>query len=242
MRNTGLLFYPHVSHESSPAAHTIIRESMVPKSSNICPHNSNHADPGNSFLSLLSGPPSLLQRDLQQFSSTRAVVKVPVSSNIFTVSAAGSGVSLACNSIFSQPPSIENPRSGADQFPVVASRYGNSFSLLDVLQGGNVNHQSSEPVKAAVCLSDARNEEVWDFSSLSRHSANTGKPHSKSTQAAQKAPIEINSSTSRCSYTLPTGCPRVFCLGASKCSKLESRCEFSDSVRVICSSVLISRF
>lgn len=125
---------------------------------------------------------------------------------------------------------------------VVASRYGNSFSLLDVLQGGNANHQSSEPVKAAVCLSDARNEEVWDFSSLSRHSANTGKPHSKSTQAAQKAPIEINSSTSRCSYTLPTGCPpRVFCLGASKCSKLESRCEFSDSVRVIC-SVLISRF
>ncbi|XP_058203339.1 uncharacterized protein LOC131317750 isoform X2 [Rhododendron vialii] len=215
VRNTGMLFYPHVSQESSPSAHTIIRESMVPKSSNIRPHNSNHADLGNSFLSLLSGPPSLLQRDLQQFSSPGAVVKVPVSSNIFTVSAAGSGVSLACNGIFSQPPSIENPRSGADQFPVVASRYGNSFSLLDVLQGGNVNHQSSEPVKAAVCLSDARNEKVWDFSSLSRHSANTGKPHSKTTQAAQKAPLEINCSTSPCSYTLPPGCPRVFCLGAS---------------------------
>ncbi|XP_057511455.1 uncharacterized protein LOC130793670 isoform X2 [Actinidia eriantha] len=211
--NAGLYFHPHVAQS---ADREMIQEAMVSKTSNLSSNNSVHADPGNSFLSLFSGPPSLLQRDLHQFSSPKPFVmssKVPVSSNSFTVGATGSGVSLACNGMFSQNLSIQYPKIGEDLCPVVSSRYGGSFSLLDVLHVSNGNHHSSEPAKAVIFHSDSGYEKVRDFSSLISSSANDGKPQSTCTQTSLKAPIEIKSSISSCSSTLPS--PRVFCLGSS---------------------------
>ncbi|GFZ08330.1 hypothetical protein Acr_20g0001380 [Actinidia rufa] len=211
--NTGLYFHPHVAQS---AAHTMIQEATISKTSNFSSDNSVHADPGNSFLSLFSGPPSLLQHDLRQFSSSKPFVmssKVPVSSNNFAVGAAGTGVSLACNGMFSQNLSIQYPEIGVDLCPVVSSRYGGSFSLLDVLHASNVNHHSSEPVKAVILHSDSGYEKVRDFSSLISSSTNNGKPQSISTQTSLKAPLEVKSSISRCSSTLSS--PRVFCLGSS---------------------------
>ncbi|KAL6985223.1 hypothetical protein U1Q18_018601 [Sarracenia purpurea var. burkii] len=216
--NASLYFQPCVTNESSSASREIIREAMVPMTSNFCSNNSDHADPGSSFLSLLSGPSLLLQSDLHKFSSPKPSIsssKVPASINSFTVGAVGSAVSLACNRSFSQKLSSTNPTIGADICPVVSSRYGNSFSLLDVLQASTLKHHNSEPGKAVICHSDSSNEKVRDFSSLSRSFASAGKPYGTSTQASQKAPLEINSPISHCSSTVPSGCPRVFCLGAS---------------------------
>ncbi|PSS11185.1 Histone-lysine N-methyltransferase [Actinidia chinensis var. chinensis] len=211
--NAGLYFHPHVAQS---ADREMIQEAMVSKTSNLSSDNSVHADPGNSFLSLFSGPPSLLQRDLHQFSSPKPFVmssKVPVSSSSFTVGATGSGVSLACNGMFSQNLSIQYPKIGEDLCPVVSSRYGSSFSLLDVLHVSNGNHHSSEPAKAVIFHSDSGYEKVRDFSALISSSANDGKPQSTSTQTSLKAPLEIKSPISSCSSTLPS--PRVFCLGSS---------------------------
>ncbi|XP_057467488.1 uncharacterized serine-rich protein C215.13-like isoform X1 [Actinidia eriantha] len=201
---------------SNSAARTMIQEATISKTSNLSSNNSVHADPGNSFLSLFSGPPSLLQRDLRQFSSSKPFVmssKVPVSSNKFAVGAAGTGVSLACNGMFSQNLSIQYPEIGVDLCPVVSSRYGGSFSLLDVLHASSVNHHSSEPAKAVIYHSDSGYEKVRDVSSLISSSANNGKPQSTSTQTSLKAPLEVKSSISRCSSTLSSPC--VFFLGSS---------------------------
>ncbi|KAI7993840.1 Histone-lysine N-methyltransferase trr [Camellia lanceoleosa] len=217
MWNAGHYFYPHVTQEPSPAARGILQEATVPKTSNLCSSNSGHADLGNSFLSLLSAPPSLMQCDLQQYSNPKPLAsssKVPVSGNSFTIGAAGSGVSIVPAGIFSQNLNIQNPKTGADFGAVASSRavenanYGSGYSLLDVLQAANFNHQSSESAKPGFFYSK------WGwFSNLSL--ANAGKLHGNSTQASQNTLLETNSSISRRSSTLTSGCPRVFCLSAS---------------------------
>ncbi|GMP94389.1 hypothetical protein CsSME_00043857 [Camellia sinensis var. sinensis] len=228
MWNAGHYFYPHVTQEPSPAARAILQEATVPKTSNLCSSNSGHADLGNSFLSLLSAPPSLMQCDLQQYSNPKPLAsssKVPVSGNSFTFGTAGSGVSLVPAGIFSQNLNIQNPKTGAHFGAVVSSRavenanYGSGYSLLDVLQAANLNHQSSESAKPVICRSDGRNERDFSIPSggwfSSTSPANAGKLHGNSTQASQNTLLETNSSVSCRSSTLTSGCPRVFCLSAS---------------------------
>ncbi|KAA8525531.1 hypothetical protein F0562_007386 [Nyssa sinensis] len=260
MLNAGHYLYPHVAQEPSSAARGMIQEPMFPKASNLNSYISGHAEMGSSFLSLLSGPPSLLQCNLQPFPKPFiASSKVPVDGSCsIMVSTAESKVLPPPAGPLSQDLRNQNPKVGADLCAVVSSRelisanYGtgllsqnlrnqspkigadpcpvassrrvasaNCGSLQDVLQAANLNLQNSELSKAVIHHIVPGNEKVKDISSpmgnwlTGARPANVGKPHATNIQASQKFQLQMNSPLSHQSSTLTSGCPRVFCLGAS---------------------------
>ncbi|CAK9146456.1 unnamed protein product [Ilex paraguariensis] len=204
----------------------MIQEPIIPWHSN----NLSHTELGSSFLSLLSGPPSLLQCDLQDLSNPKSFStssKVPVNSSSVIVSAAGSGVSVAPNGLLSQNLYNRNLKAGIDLCPVVSSRAAATGScrsasgMHDVLQAANLDVQKSELAKAGFRLNVLASEKAKGYSFpngalfTSSSPANVEKHHGNNVQESQNVPSKYNSSGFHQSSSLTSGCPRVFCLGAS---------------------------
>ncbi|XP_059640382.1 uncharacterized protein LOC132282660 isoform X2 [Cornus florida] len=221
--------YLHVAQEPSSAARGMIPEFMFPKTSTLSSYNLGNAELGSSFLSLLSGPPSLVQGDLQQLSIPKPfnASTIPVKSNGVVVSAAGSSVSFAPPGLLSENPRNQNPKMGGNLCPIVSSRarassnHCSASGLQDVHQAANLNLQSSELAKVVIHGTLPVNEKVNDISSVSggwlttTTLPNVGKFHGTNIQASQKVPLQSHSSVSHHSSTNTSDCPRVFCLGAS---------------------------
>ena len=210
----------------------MIQEPLFSNTLNLGSYRSGHAELGNSFLALLSGPPSLLQCDLQQLMNPKPICtsnKLPVYSSSVTVSTAGSGVPHAPTGSLSENLGYQKPRSGMDFCPIVSSTTAvstncSSTSVLhDALQAANLNLQSADLAKATIHHMVPRNEKVREFSSLkggwpvNTGSANFGKLHGTNIHASQKRPSEASSSLCDHQATFTSGCPRVFCFGTSEC-------------------------
>ncbi|XP_059592247.1 uncharacterized protein LOC100255892 isoform X4 [Vitis vinifera] len=223
-------YFPTIAHEQRSAALGMIQEPLFSNTLNLGSYRSGHAELGNSFLALLSGPPSLLQCDLQQLLNPKPICtsnKLPVYSSSVTVSTAGSGVPHAPTGSLSENLGYQKPRSGMDFCPIVSSTTAvstncSSTSVLhDALQAANLNLQSSDLAKATIHHMVPRNEKVREFSSLkggwpvNTGSANFGKLHGTNIHASQKRPSEASSSLCDHQATFTSGCPRVFCFGTS---------------------------
>ncbi|XP_059459428.1 uncharacterized protein LOC132188988 isoform X4 [Corylus avellana] len=184
--NTGFHSYPHVGSDLRSMMLGRMEDPFCSNSLNFSIHRSGCADLGNSFLALLSGPPSLLQCDFQELSYPKA--------------------SGSCENLGNQ-----NPRNGADFCPVVSSR----AVLSSNCSGNSVLHdlQGSDLAKAVISHIVPGSEKVkGPYLSGGWHSTSAVKPNSMNVQSSQKMPLEANSSISKQSSTFMSGCPRVFCL------------------------------
>lgn len=197
MLNAGHHFYPRIVQEPCSSARGVMLEPTFPCTSSLNLYNTGHAELGSSFLSLLSGPPSALLYDSQQLSNPKPFIasSTPVNGCSVMVSSAGSRVSPA--GILSQNLDNWTPKTGVDQ-------------------------QSSELAKALVHHNVSGTEKLNEFSTLrgrwlaSSRPPHVGKSSSSNVQASQKVVLESNTSVPRQSSPLTSGCPRVFCLGASE--------------------------
>lgn len=219
--NTGYYSYPHAEPDLRSMVLGRMEDSVFSNSVSFSIHKTGRADLGNSFLALLSGPPSLLQCDFQEFShpkSSSSSGKLPSNVSSFSVNAVGSDIPLISSRLLSENLSNQNLRNGADFGPVFSSRAvvnsNSSNSVLHDLQG-------SELTKAVVSHIIPCNEKVKDPSLNGEchvtNPADTRKLSSGNAQSSQNVPLEANSSSSKQPSAFMSGCPRVFCLDKSEC-------------------------
>jgi hypothetical protein len=218
--NTGCYSFPHVGPDLRSTMFGRMQDPVFPNSLNFNIHKPGSADLGNSFLALLSGPPSLLQCDFQEFSCPKpsgSSGKLPTIASSVNVNAVGSGIPLISSGLLSENLSNQNLRNGEDLCPVVSSR----AEVRSNFSGNSVLHdfQGSDLAKAVISHIVPGNEKVNSLSGEwhSTIPANPGKLSSPNVQCSQKLPLEANSSISKQSSSFMSGCPRVFCLGTSKC-------------------------
>lgn len=231
MLNAGYHFYSHVGQEPSSSARGIMQEPTFPRTSNLSFHNSGHAELGSSFLSLLSGPPSLLQCDLPQLSNQKPFFTsniVPVNTNNIMIRTAGCDVSRAPTGLLSQIIDGKNLKTGVDLPQNVSSRAVtrekcvSAASLHDVLEAANLNRQNSEVAKAVTHHTVSGNDKMKELSSLrggwpaSPSPSHVRKMHNTHIQSSPSSSIPLQSPP------FTSSCPRVFCLGASEYLKLFS--------------------
>ncbi|XP_059459429.1 uncharacterized protein LOC132188988 isoform X5 [Corylus avellana] len=212
--NTGFHSYPHVGSDLRSMMLGRMEDPFCSNSLNFSIHRSGCADLGNSFLALLSGPPSLLQCDFQELSYPKAsgsCGKLPSNGTSVTANAFGSDIPLTSSGLLSENLGNQNPRNGADFCPVVSSR----AVLSSNCSGNSVLHdlQGSDLAKAVISHIVPGSEKVkGPYLSGGWHSTSAVKPNSMNVQSSQKMPLEANSSISKQSSTFMSGCPRVFCL------------------------------
>lgn len=186
-------------------------------------HRMGHVNPGNSFLSLLSGPPSLLQCDFQELSNPKPLCasgKLMTDNSSVLVNAIGSRIPLTFSGLPSENLSDNNLLHEADFFSTISNRAITSSNCISnsVLP----DLQSSDLDKAVVHCMVPGNDKVKGSFSLSGewHStcpANGYKVCGTRVQTSQMKSLEANPSTSSQSSSFMSGCPRVFCLGTGDC-------------------------
>ncbi|XP_060673473.1 uncharacterized protein LOC107421144 isoform X3 [Ziziphus jujuba] len=222
--NTGYYFYPHGQQDLRTAVHGRVQDPSLPNNSLISSHRLGNVIPGNSFLSLLSGPPSLLQCDFQEFSNPKPLcssVKLMSDNSSVLANATGSRIPLTFNGLQSENLSGQNLHGagfcptnlhGAGFCPTISSRpmTSSNCSSKSVLP----DVKSSELDKAVVHCMVPGNEKVKGSFSLSGEwrstcHANVQKACGTRVQTFQVKSMEANSNQSA-SYM--SGCPRVFCL------------------------------
>ncbi|XP_042989287.1 uncharacterized protein LOC122316660 isoform X3 [Carya illinoinensis] len=216
---SGYYSYPHAEPDLRSMVLGRMEDSVFSNSLSFSIHKTGRADLGNSFLALLSGPPSLLQCDFQEFShpkSSSSSGKLPSNVSSFSMNAVGSDIPLISNRLLSENLSNQNLRNGADFGPVFSSRAvvnsNGSNSVLHDLQGLDLT-------KAVVSHIIPCNEKVKDPSLNGEchvtNPADTWKLSSGNVQSSQNVPLEVNSSSSKQPSAFMSGCPRVFCLDKS---------------------------
>ncbi|KAB2019974.1 hypothetical protein ES319_D07G034200v1 [Gossypium barbadense] len=217
--NYGQYFRQHTTQDLSSTLHERVHDPMRPNNSNLFSHKSSQSELANSFVALLSGPPSLLQCDFQELSS-RKVFNASRYGNINDVS---SETPRAYGTLLSENWSKQNTENGG-KCSAVPSRLelSSSSSGVSVLpcnfHASSVNVQTSDLAEVVNHHMVPGTEKVVDFATLkgdcySTVSAKPGNPHSKNIRMSMKIPEELNSSISDQSSTILSGCPRVFCLG-----------------------------
>lgn len=227
---SGHCFYPSVAPDLRSTMNGRVQDSMYPNIRNISSRRLGNAELGNSFLALLSGPPSLLQCDPQElpnlnaFSSSSS--KLPIDRGGVPNSAIGTGVPPTTTGLLSEHQINRNMQNGANfcssSRAVVNSIYSSKSVLHDGLQNANLGLQGSDLANAVIHQLVPSNEKAKDFSSVkgkwkSASSVNVGKLCSSNIPISQKGPLEALSSVSSQSSVCTSGCPRVICLGASEC-------------------------
>ncbi|XP_040973161.1 uncharacterized protein [Gossypium hirsutum] len=217
--NYGQYFRQHTTQDLSSTLHERVQDPMRPNNSNLFSHKSSQSELANSFLALLSGPPSLLQCDFQELSSR----KVFNASRYGNINDFASETPLAYGTLLSENWSKQNTENGGN-CSAVPSRLelSSSSSGVSVLpcnfHASNVNIQTSDLAEVVNHHMVPSTEKVMDFATLKGDcygtgSAKAGNPHSKNIRMSMKIPEELNSSISDQSSTILSGCPRVFCLG-----------------------------
>ena len=229
--DSGHYIYPHAVHDLRSAVQGRVQDLMTPNIQNINSGRLAHGELGNSFLALLSGPPSLLQCDFQEPSNSKAFrassSKLAFDGSGLTMRAVGSGVSPIVSGPPSEHPSNQNMQNGANRFFAVSSRapgnsnFGSNFVLHDGIQASNLSLPGSDLAKAVVHKLVPGNEKAKDSSSMKGEwhktsSANARKLRNSTISMSEKVPLDTNSSLSNQSSICTSGCPRVICLGASE--------------------------
>lgn len=185
----------------------------------------------SSFLSLLSGPPPLLQNDPQQ-------PLIPDHSSSFRFAPPRTGASLAPSVPIMQNPVNHCLKLGVDTFSAVSSKMvasagrRSSSCLHKALKAANVNGQSSGHAKLVNHQVFCGIEQGKGFPSLRAGSCSTpsqshiSKVHSAVPQTSQRF-LQANSFSHHQSSHFTSGCPRVFCLHASEYLYLHFCCQSS---------------
>ncbi|XVF89362.1 hypothetical protein PTKIN_Ptkin19aG0124300 [Pterospermum kingtungense] len=222
--NSGQYLHQHAKQDLSSALHERMHESMPPNYSNLFPQKSNHSELDNSFLALLSGPPSLLQCDFQELSS-RKVLNAARSVNVNDF---GSAIPRASGALLSENLSNQNMQGGANCYAapsrLVLSSSSNGVPILHGnLHASDLNLPTSDLVKEVNHHRLPGIEKIKDFANLkgdcygTSSSAKAGYPHSKDIQMSPKVLEESNFSISDQPSTILSWCPRLFCLGTGEC-------------------------
>ncbi|KAF3447201.1 hypothetical protein FNV43_RR12381 [Rhamnella rubrinervis] len=119
--NTGSYIYPHGQQDLKASMHGRVHDPAFPNNS----HRKGHVDPGNSLLSLLSGPPSLLQCDFQELSNPKPLCasgKLMTANSSVLVNAIGSRIPLTFSELPSENLNDRDLQRGADSFPTISYR------------------------------------------------------------------------------------------------------------------------
>lgn len=229
--DSGYYFYPHVTHGLRSSGHGKVQDSSVPNFRIASSCRQGNAEQGNSFLALLSAPPSLLQCDFKEHSNLKSFTassssKLPFDGGAVISTSVGSVVPPIANGLPSEFQTNQNVQNGAS--PIFSSRgVANSncstkYGLHDGLETVNLSLQSSDLAKAVIHQLVSSNERAKDFSSIKGKWHNTSLGHaakipSSCIPISHKEPLQSNSSLP-CQPSICTSeCPRVNCLGASKC-------------------------
>lgn len=217
--NTGYYSYPHAEPDLRSMVLGRMEDSVFSNSVNFNIHKTGRADLGNSFLALLSGPPSLLQCDFQEFSHPKSSCssgKFPSNVSSISANAVGSDIPPISSRLLSENLSNQNLRNGADFGPIYPTRAvvnsNSSNSVLHDLQGLDM-------AKAVVSHIIPSNERVKDSSlNVECHFANPANTRKLSggNVLNSQVPLEANSSSSKQPLAFMSGCPRVFCLDKSE--------------------------
>lgn len=217
--NSGQYLHQHATQDLSSALHERMHDPVPPNYSNLFSHKSNHSELENSFLALLSGPPSLLQCDFQELSCR----KVFNSARSVNINDFGSAIPRVSGALLSENLNNQNTHNGANcsaaPSRLVLSSSSNGVSALHGnLHASDLNLQTSDLVKVVNHHTLPGVDKIKDFANLRGNcyvnsSAKAGNPHSKNTQMSPKIPEESNSSISDQSPSILSGCPRVFCSG-----------------------------
>ncbi|XWS17845.1 hypothetical protein CRYUN_Cryun33cG0103300 [Craigia yunnanensis] len=216
--NSGQYFHQHATQDLSSTLHERVHDPIPPNYSNLCSHKLNHSELENSFLALLSGPPSLLQCDFQELSSQ----KVFNASRSVNINDFRSEIPRTFDALLSENLSNQNtqnePNCSAAPRLVLSSTSSGVSVLHGNLHASNSNIQTSDLVKVVNHHMLPGTEKVKDFATLKgdcygTSSAKAGNPHGKNIQVSLKIPEESNSSISDQSSTILSGYLRVFCLG-----------------------------
>ncbi|GMI95088.1 hypothetical protein HRI_003178100 [Hibiscus trionum] len=217
--NYGQYFRQHATEDLNSTLHERMHDPMRANNSNLFSHKSHQAELANSFLALLSGPPSLLQCDFQELSS-RKVFNASRNANIndFASESPGTYGTLLSENQSNQTTENEANCSAIPSRLVLSS----SSSAVSVSHGNfqvsNLNIQTSDLAKVVNHHMLPGTEKVMNFATLKGDCygtgiVKTGNPHNKNVQISTKIRKESNSSISDQPSTVLSGCPRVFCLG-----------------------------
>ncbi|XP_044471547.1 uncharacterized protein LOC123200432 isoform X5 [Mangifera indica] len=217
-------FYPPIAQGLRSTGNGRVLDSRYPNVQSISSRRLGNAELGNSFLALLSGPPSLLQCDPQEFPNPNAFSsscgKLPINGGGVLNSTIGSGVPPITTGLLSAHQINRNMQNGSNicsaSRAVVNSNYSSKSVVRDVLQTEKLDLQGSDLANAVIHQLGPRNERAKEFCSVkgkwkSASSVNIGKLF----PISQKGPQEALSSVSSQSSICTSGCPRVICLGAS---------------------------
>lgn len=179
---------------------------------NLSFYKSGQVNLGNSFLALLSGPPSLLQCDFKEFPN----LKLTSDSNSVVVNTIGSGIPLTYTGLPSEYPSEHNLQLGTDFCPSISTRAieGSDCSSNSVLRGFRCQGPETTAIPCMVPVS----EKAKGSFSMSREcygavATNAEKVSCTKVQTSQVKSIEASPSFSNQSSSFLSDCPRVFCLG-----------------------------
>ncbi|KAL5853168.1 hypothetical protein ACOSQ3_008286 [Xanthoceras sorbifolium] len=226
--DSGHYFYPHVVHDLRSAVQGRVQDPVTPNIQNINSCRLVPAELGNSFLALLSGPPSLLQCDFQEPSNSKTFrassSKLEIDGSGLTIGAVGSGVSPITSGPQSERQSNQNMQNGANISFTVSSRaagnsnFGSNSVLHDGIQAANLSLPGSD--LAVIRKLVPGNEKAKDSSSMKGEwhktsAANARKLRNPTIPMSEKVPLDANSSLYNQSSVCTSGCPRVICLGAS---------------------------
>ncbi|KAL6217038.1 hypothetical protein ACLB2K_010255 [Fragaria x ananassa] len=201
MENAGYLSCQRGSQDLRPAMLGWLQDPLLSSIQSSGSHRSEHVNLGNSFLSLLSGSPSLLQRGFQDFSNSQPICTsgkiLPVGNNSILYSTQ-STIPLSSTGLPSEKLSWTNLQSGTDfchngSSKVVPSSICASNSVLHDLQ-------SSDLAKVVICHTGPVNEKLESSYALSREWHCAGPASRANIQNSERMPLEANSFISNQAY------------------------------------------
>lgn len=217
--NTDCYIYSHSQQDLRTTMLGRLQDPPFPNNSLINSHRLGDVNPGNSFLSLLSGPPSLLQCDFQELTNPKPLCttgKVMNDNSSVLMNAMGSRIPLTFSGLPSENLREHSLQHGRDFYPTVSSGAMTSSNYT----GNSVlpDLQSSDLDKEVVNCMVPGNEKAKVSFSLSGDWHNTGSANAQKAcgtrfQTSYIKSLESNSSISNQSSTFMSSCPRVFCLG-----------------------------
>ena len=190
----------------------MVRDHPFTENPNLSSLRTGHINLGNSFLALLSGPPSLLQSDFRELPYS----KLMSDTNSIVVNTVGSGIPLTNSGLPSEYPSEQNLQCGTDFCSSISTRAveGSNCTSNSVLPG--LQSQCSETT-AIHCMVPENEKAKGSFSSSREwHSTvalNAGRVSSTKVHATQLKCLEASHPFSIQSLNFLSDCPRVFCSG-----------------------------
>ncbi|PON71299.1 Methyltransferase [Parasponia andersonii] len=205
-RNGHTFFNPH---DPCDSRQRMVQHSPFTNHSTLSSHKSGQVNLGNSFLALLSGPPSLLHNDFRELPNSKPMSE----SNIVLVNTVGSGISSTTRELPLEYPIDQNMQLGTEFCSSISTRVveGSNCSSNSVSHG--LQGQGPETIHCMVPASEkSKGSSAVSGEWHSTVASNAGRVSSTKVQTSQMKSLEANSSFSNQSFSFLSDCPRVICL------------------------------